>query len=89
VVEDWEKVEPDWESMPTDAELIMARETLKKLARAIMYVQFAEQRHGEKQDLWGGLVEARRQLTVTMHYLAYRHLRYLDLWEKMLEMDSD
>ena len=86
-MEDWEKIEPDWANMPSDEELIAARETLKKLSHAIAAPQWAEVPHGGSDELWSALVEAKCQLTVTIDWLSYWKPTYKELWKKILDMD--
>ncbi len=78
--------EPDWDKVPTDEEILLARSVLKRMA---WVVPFAED-EGRNPGVWSGLVEARRMLTVSVSYLSgfpghKRH--YHSLWLKMLEQD--
>lgn len=75
------ETDPRWDQIPTDEEILLARSVLVRMSRAISV---------EEQFLWGGLVEARRILTVSIHYLSgfpghTRH--YQRLWNQMLDQD--
>jgi hypothetical protein len=74
--------EPTWADIPSDGELLIARAVLSRLHRAIPVTD---------SEVWGGLVEAKRMLTVSVHYLANHrgHTRhYLRLWHEMLKQDD-
>lgn len=74
--------EPKWDQIPTDEEILLARSVLKRMSRAID--PYAA------PDVWGGLVEARRTLTVSVSYLSdhWGHVRhYRRLWNQMLKQD--
>ena len=73
--------EPDQSKMPTNKELLAARLTLKRLSSAIYFNTF-------DPDVWGGVVEARRMLTIAIDYLAGFDKKYRLLWKQMLEQDG-
>lgn len=76
--------EPRWDAIPTDEEILLARSVLVRMARAI-------HPSDETFAVWGGLVEARRVLTASVHYLASHrgHTRhFLRLWNQMLRQDN-
>lgn len=77
--------EPDWDKIPTDEEIMLARSVLMRMSRAL---PFSDPDYAE---VWGGLVEARRMLTVSVSLLSsfrghYRH--YNHLWLMMLAQDN-
>ena len=76
--------EPKWDQIPTDEEILLARSVLTRMHRAIGVER------GEPSAIWGGLVEAKRMLTVSVHYLSAfpGHTRhYRKLWNQMLDQD--
>jgi hypothetical protein len=76
------RVRPQWDKIPTDEEILLARSVLARMHRhAIPF---------EEETLWGGLVEAKRMLTISIHYLSGfpgHHRHYRKLWNQMLEQD--
>ena len=76
---------PSWDEMPSDAELLAARRTLQRLSSALLPISVGVDTNF---DVWGGLVEARRILTVAVSWLReWDDARFGLLWEKMLEQD--
>ena len=78
---------PRWDEMPSDQELLAARRTLMRFSSALFPVGVLSE---PASDVWGGIVEARRILTVAVSWLReWDDARFGLLWEKMLEQDRD
>jgi len=76
---------PRWDRMPSDRELLAARRTLKRLTYSLYPVSTGTE---SEMDVWGGLVEGCRLLTVAVSWLRdWDEARFGPLWEKMLAQD--